>query len=34
MFFGQSNKNILWVDDKIFDSKWENKKIMEMAVLK
>ena len=31
---GQSNKNILWVDDKIFNKEWENKGIMERAALK
>lgn len=30
--FGFSRKNILWVDDKIFDPDWENKKHMERAV--
>jgi hypothetical protein len=34
IFFGQSSKNILWVDDNIFDQKWENKGLMEMAILK
>lgn len=33
IFFGQSSKNILWVDDNIFDPKWENKAIMERAIL-
>jgi len=32
IFIGQSKKNILWVDDQIFDSKWENKSYMERAM--
>ena len=32
LFMGQSNKNVLWVDDKIFNKKWENKAIMERAL--
>ena len=34
MFIGQSEKNVLWVDDNIFNSKWENKGIMEKAIKK
>lgn len=34
IFLGQSVKNILWVDDKIFDPKWENKSLMQLAILK
>jgi hypothetical protein len=32
IFIGQSKKNLLWVDDKIFDPKWENKSFMEQAM--
>ena len=34
IFFGQSSKNILWVDDNIFNKDWENKQLMERAFLK
>ena len=32
VFIGQSRKNILWVDDNIFNKDWENKEIMEKIV--
>lgn len=31
IFMGQSKRNVLWVDDNILDSNWENKYIMEEA---
>ena len=34
LFIGQSSKNILWVDDNIFDEKWENKGHIETAIKK
>lgn len=33
IFIGQSNRNVLWVDDNIFDKQWENKLIMEKAIV-
>lgn len=32
IFLGQSNFNLLWVDDFIFDKDWQNKQIMEAAL--
>jgi len=34
IFLGQSNYNLLWVDDFIFDQTWENKQIMEAAIVR
>ena len=34
IFIGQSKYNILWVDDNIFKTGWENKKLMEQAMVK